>query len=67
MKGTHLPVAIKDIQAKYQASSYFKDIYLLKSINNSLEHFILRQKREIFLQWELNPMPLICQMSILDC
>ena len=28
LKGTHLPIAIKDIQAGYSSSSYFKDIYL---------------------------------------
>ena len=28
LKGTHLPVEIKEIQAGYLHSSYFKDIYL---------------------------------------
>ena len=28
LKGTHLPVTIKDIQAGYIISSYFKDLYL---------------------------------------
>ena len=28
LKGTHLPVAIKEIQAGYLTSLYFKDIYL---------------------------------------
>ena len=27
LKGTHLPVTIKEIQAGYLVSSYFKDIY----------------------------------------
>ena len=28
LKGTHLPLTIKEIQAGYLTSSYFKDIYL---------------------------------------
>ena len=28
LKGTHLPLMIKEIQAGYLNSSYFKDIYL---------------------------------------
>ena len=28
LKGMHLPVEIKEIQAGYLSSSYFKDIYL---------------------------------------
>ena len=28
LKGTHLPLMIKEIQAGYLSSSYFKDIYL---------------------------------------
>ena len=28
LKGTHLPITIKDIQARYLVNSYFKDIYL---------------------------------------
>ena len=30
LKGTHLPLMIKEIQAGYLSSSYFKDIYLCK-------------------------------------
>ena len=33
LKGTHLPVKIKEIQAGYLHSSYFKDIYLNLSKN----------------------------------
>ena len=33
LKGTHLPVAIKEIEAGYLHSSYFKDIYLYLSQN----------------------------------
>ena len=33
LKGTHLPVMIKDIQAGYLISSYFKDIYLYLAQN----------------------------------
>ena len=29
LKGTHLSVMIKEIQAGYLSSSYFKDVYLL--------------------------------------
>ena len=35
LKGTHLPVEIKELQAGYLQSSYFKDIYL--SQNKLLE------------------------------
>ena len=33
LKGTHLPVEIKEIQAGYLCSSYFKDIYLYLAQN----------------------------------
>ena len=33
LKGTHLPVTIKGIQAGYLVSSYFKDIYLYLAQN----------------------------------
>ena len=33
LKGTHLPVKIKEIQAGYLLSSYFKDLYLYLSQN----------------------------------
>ena len=33
LKGTHLPVDIKEIQAGYLHSSYFKDLYLYLSQN----------------------------------
>ena len=33
LKGTHLPVKIKEIQAGYLHSSYFKDLYLYLSQN----------------------------------
>ena len=33
LKGTHLPVDIKEIQAKYLHSSYFRDIFLYLSQN----------------------------------
>ena len=33
LKGTHLPVKIKEIQAAYLHSSYFKDVYLYLSQN----------------------------------
>ena len=31
LKGTHLPIEIKEIQAGYLCSSYFKDLYLYLS------------------------------------
>ena len=33
LKGTHLPLTIKEIQAGYSSSSYFKDIYLYLAQN----------------------------------
>ena len=33
LKGTHLPVEIKELQAGYLHSSYFKDLYLYLSQN----------------------------------
>ena len=33
LKGTHLPIKIKEIQAGYLCSSYFKDLYLYLSQN----------------------------------
>ena len=33
LKGTHLPLTIKEIQAGYLSSPYFKDIYLFLSQN----------------------------------
>ena len=33
LKGTHLPVEVKEIQARYLNSSHFKDIYLYLSQN----------------------------------
>ena len=33
LKGTHLPLTIKEIQAGYQSSPYFKDLYLFLSKN----------------------------------
>ena len=36
MKGTHLPLTIKEIQAGYLNSLYFKDIYLYLAQNRLL-------------------------------
>ena len=33
LKGTHVPLMIKEIQAGYLSSSYFKDLYLFLSQN----------------------------------
>ena len=35
LKGTHLPLTIKEIQAGYLSSPYFKDLYLFLSQNKS--------------------------------
>ena len=35
LKGTHLPIKIKEIQAGYFNSPYFKDIYLYLAQNKS--------------------------------
>ena len=35
LKGTHLPVTIKETQAGYLASPYFKDIYIYLAQNKS--------------------------------
>ena len=34
LKGTHLPIKIKEIQAGYLCSPYFKDLYMYLSQNN---------------------------------
>ena len=36
LKGMHLPITIKEIQAGYLSSSYFKDLYLFLSQNKLL-------------------------------
>ena len=36
LKGTHLPLTIKEIQAGYLSSPYFKDLYLFLSQNKLL-------------------------------
>ena len=36
LKGTHLPMEIKEIQAGYLCSPYFKDLYLYLSQNKIL-------------------------------
>ena len=37
LKGTHLPLTIKEIQAGYLNSLYFKDIYLYLAQNRLLK------------------------------
>ena len=39
----------------------------MKIINNSLEHSLSETEKGNLLWWELNPTPLICQMSAIDC
>ena len=45
LKGTHLPVTIKEIQAGYLVSSYFRDIYLYLT-QNKLPSNIMAIKKE---------------------
>ena len=33
LKGTHLPLTIKEIQAGYMSSSFFKDVYVYLAHN----------------------------------
>ena len=47
LKGTHLPVTIKEIQAGYLNSPYFKDIYLYLSQNKLLSSKSAIHKDEI--------------------
>ena len=44
LKGTHLPFTIKDIQAGYLSSLYFKDLYLFLSQNNTTEQKIFHKE-----------------------
>ena len=44
LKGTHLPVEIKEIQAGYQHNPYFKEIYQYLS-QNKLPHLKLAIKK----------------------
>ena len=46
LKGTHLPVAIKEIEARYLVSPYFKDIYLYLAQNKLLSTKTAIQKVE---------------------
>ena len=48
LKGTHLLVEIKDIQAGYLSSSHFKDIYLYLSQNKLLTSKAAIRKIEMF-------------------
>ena len=57
MKGTHLPVEIKEVQAGYLHSSYFKDLYLYLS-QNKLPSSKMAIKKYIlldFLLFKVNP------------
>ena len=66
LKGTHLPITIKEIQAGYLSSPYFKDLYLflsqnklpskrpsIKKVETLAENFVLLD----FLQFELVTTP----------
>ena len=45
LKGTHLPVTIKEIQAGYLNSPYFKDLYLYLRINFQVQRMLYRKQR----------------------
>ena len=53
LKGTHLPVTIKEIQAGYLTSPYFKDLYLhltqnrLPSFKNAIDKVEVLAERYI--------------------
>ena len=46
-KGTHLPVTLKEIQARYLVSSYFKDIYLYLAQNKLPSNKTVIKKIEV--------------------
>ena len=46
LKGTHLPIKIKEIQAGYLCSPYFKDLYLYLSQNKLLSSKVAIRKLE---------------------
>ena len=50
MKGTHLPLTIKEIQAGYLNSLYFKDIYQYLAQNRLLSKKVAIKKVEILLE-----------------
>ena len=47
LKGTHLPIEIKEIQAGYLCSPYFKDLYLYLSQNKLPSSKVAIRKLEI--------------------
>ena len=59
LKGTHLPVEIKEIQAEYLNSPYFKDIYLylaqskLPGNNTAIRKVETLAEQYILLDWLL--------------
>ena len=46
LKGTHLPIEIKEIQAGYLCSLYFKDLYLYLSQNKLPSSKVVIRKLE---------------------
>ena len=66
LKGTHLPLTIKEIQAGYLTSPYFKDLYLylvqnklpnkksaLRKVENLTERFIMLDS--LLFKWITTP------------
>ena len=51
LKGTHLPVEIKEIQAGHLSSSYFRDIYLYLMQNKLSTSKVAIRKVETLAEW----------------
>ena len=50
LKGMHLPVTVKEIQAGYLVSSYFKDIYLYLAQNKLPSNKTVIRRAEVLLE-----------------
>ena len=51
LKGTHLPIAVKEIQAGYLISPYFKDIYLYLAEDKLSSTKAIIRKVETLAEW----------------
>ena len=63
LKGTHLPVKIKEIQAGYVHNPYFKDIYLYLSQNKLPSSKLVVRKREALAEKYILPDSLLFKIS----
>ena len=59
LKGTHLPLTIKEIQAGYLSSPYFKDLYLFLSQNKL-------PKQKIICKESQNTSRKLCSIRFID-